>query len=80
MEMRELIHKADTFDILVFKNRNLMSKMQRILTNSDYDHVGMLLKTTNQDVFILEATSNSGVAVYTLDTLLSCSIHKYYIR
>ena len=66
MEMRQLIQRADTFDILLFKNRNLMSKVQRIFTNSDYDHVGMLLKTTSQDLFLLEATGNSGVAVYTL--------------
>ena len=57
-----------------------MSKVQRIFTNSDYDHVGMLLKTTSQDIFLLEATGNSGVAVYTLETLLSCSIYKYYVR
>lgn len=78
--MKELLEKADTFDILMFKNRNFVSKMQRLFTNSDYDHVGMLLKTTNHQLFLLEATSNAGVAVYTLDNLVTCSIKKYYIR
>lgn len=53
MNIENLKNVADTFDILLFKNRTMMSKVQRILTNSDYDHVAMVLKTSNNELFIL---------------------------
>jgi hypothetical protein len=43
-----------------------MSRVQRLFTNSDYDHVAMILRASNQEMFMLESTSNAGVAVYTL--------------
>lgn len=71
---------GDTFDILLFKNKTMMSKVQRILTNSDYDHVAMLLKTNSNEVFILESSSNLGVSVYTLKSLIELPRKKYYMR
>ena len=53
MNIEDLKSLADTFDIILFKNRTMMSKVQRILTNSDYDHVAMILKTSNKELFIL---------------------------
>ncbi len=44
---------GNNFDILLFKNKNLMSKMQRLITNSDYDHVAMLLKTGDNEIYFL---------------------------
>jgi len=44
---------CDNFDIILFKNKNLMSKVQRIFTNSDYDHVAMLLKTADNEIYLL---------------------------
>ena len=57
-----------------------MSKMQRILTNSDYDHTAMLLRTANNDLLMLEATSNTGVAIYTFSSLLRIDKSKYFAR
>ena len=53
IEIEKLIEIGNTFDILVFKNKTMMSKVQRIFTNSDYDHVAMLLKASNREIFIL---------------------------
>ena len=57
-----------------------MSKVQRIFTNSDYDHTAMLLKTANNELLMLEATSNSGVAIYTFNSLLRIDRSKYFSR
>lgn len=57
-----------------------MSKVQRILTNSDYDHVAMLIKASNSELFILESSSNLGVSVYTLKSLIDLPRKKYYFR
>lgn len=46
--MERLLEMGDTFDIILFKNKSLISKVQRIFTNSDYDHVAMLLRASNQ--------------------------------
>lgn len=80
MSIEELKSVGDTFDIILFKNRTMMSKVQRILTNSDYDHVAMLLKTSSNELFILESSSNAGVSVYTLRSLVELPRKKYYYR
>lgn len=41
-----LTQEADTFDLLLFKNKTFMSKVQRFVTNSTYDHVGMILRSS----------------------------------
>ena len=57
----------DTGDLLFFKSATLGGRVQRFMTNSDFDHVGLALKyrkpipndTTGQDIvklYILEAT------------------------
>ena len=80
MDINKLFQVADTFDLILFKNKNFMSKFQRFLTNSDYDHVAMILKTHDNQHFILESTSNSGVAVYSLKGLIDLPRKKYYNR
>ena len=57
-----------------------MSKVQRFFTFSDYDHVAMLIKTSTNNIFLLEATSSAGVAIYALESLLGINVHKYYVR
>ena len=80
MNIEELYTSGDTFDVLLFKNRTMMSKVQRILTNSDYDHVAMLIKASNNELYILESSSNLGVSVYTLKSLIDLPRKKYYFR
>ena len=44
LSIDELDKLADHFDILFFKNKTTMSKMQRFFTKSNYDHVAMVVK------------------------------------
>lgn len=80
MEIEQLFQVGDTFDIILFKNRTVMSKVQRLLTNSDYDHVAMLIKTSSGELYILESSSNMGVSVYSLKSLINLPRKKYYFR
>jgi hypothetical protein len=57
-----------------------MSKMQRFFTNSDYDHVAMILRTNSNEIFLFESSSNCGVIVYSLDSLIGLPKSKYYFR
>lgn len=66
MPIERLLECGNTFDLILFKNKSLMSKVQRLFTNSDYDHVAMILRASNRDVFLLESTSSAGVAIYSM--------------
>ena len=52
MEFNDIFSIADTFDILLFKNKNIMSKFQRFFTNSDFDHVSLIIRTTGNKVLM----------------------------
>lgn len=73
-------HEADSLDILLFKNKTFMSKVQRFLTNANYDHVAMLLKSSTNELYIYECTSTYGVSVYPLDSFTKVDCKKYYER
>ena len=55
--------KADTFDILLFCNKNASGKVIRAYSKSDFDHVGMCVKFASdpEEIYILEATHSAGV-------------------
>jgi len=61
-EFKEL---ADNGDLLLFKSQTFGTKFQRVVTRSEYDHVGMIvLCETDKDVntiFLLEAVCDDGV-------------------
>jgi hypothetical protein len=54
---------TDTFDILLFNNKNASGKTIQAFTNSDFDHVGMCVKfaTDPDEIYVLEATHSAGV-------------------
>ena len=37
--------------------------MQRVFTDSEYDHVGVVLRNRKNEIFIYESTSDSGVGL-----------------
>ena len=49
---REFIDTAETGDILLFFTENTGAKIQRFLTNSDYDHVAMVVKLQKRELMI----------------------------
>ncbi|KAL4477079.1 hypothetical protein ABPG72_015392 [Tetrahymena utriculariae] len=52
---------CDTGDILLFKNNSIGSAIQRTLTKSQYDHVGMILKYKCGKVVLFESNTKNGV-------------------
>lgn len=49
--------EADSGDILLFKGKKLGSKITRGITNSEFDHIGMVLKfEDDEEVYMLDAT------------------------
>ncbi len=41
---RDFLSEAETGDILLFYTRHIGAQIQRVLTNSDFDHVAMVVK------------------------------------
>lgn len=52
-EFRKL---ADTGDILLFTGSSFVTRVQRAITMSDYDHVAMLLRYSNGKLVMFEST------------------------
>ena len=51
---------AETGDILLFLTDHTSGKLQRFLTNSDYDHVAMVIRL-NGDLMVFEANHDVGM-------------------
>jgi hypothetical protein len=58
------LKEAETGDILLFYTENLGAKFQRILTNSDFDHVAMVVKLKKKEIMIFESNQMHGVSLY----------------
>lgn len=65
MSEQQFLAKADTGDLLLFRSTNGVSKITRGFTKSHFDHVAMILKfeTDPNEVYMIEATGNMGVAL-----------------
>jgi hypothetical protein len=63
--MDEFQKFADNGDLMLFRSKNIGTKLQRAVTRSQFDHVGMIvLWETSHDVntvYLLEAVSDEGV-------------------
>lgn len=44
MSEKQFIQTAETGDVLLFYTKNTGAQLQRFLTNSDFDHVAMVIK------------------------------------
>lgn len=54
----------------MFKAKDFVSKVQRIITKSEYDHVGIILKYASGRIGILESTASNGVQVVMWDDFI----------
>ncbi len=43
ISFKEFKTKSSNLDLLLFKNNNNVSKLQRFLTKSDFDHIAMVV-------------------------------------
>jgi hypothetical protein len=62
---KQFLQEADTGDLLLFKSESAPSFLTRAFTNSQFDHVAMILKFENEEdeIFLVEATGNYGVSL-----------------
>jgi len=61
---KQFIHTAETGDILLFYTKNTGARFQRFITNSDFDHVAMVVKFKKNDLMIFESNQMYGVSIY----------------
>jgi hypothetical protein len=61
---REFIDMSETGDVLLFFTNHTGGKLQRFFTQSDYDHVAMVVKFDKKETMVFEANQLSGVALY----------------
>ncbi len=60
MNFKEFAKKGNTGDIILFKGYAKESQLQRVFTNADYDHVGILVKKDGI-LQVYESTGKEGV-------------------
>jgi hypothetical protein len=72
------LKSAQSGDLLLFRGKNLGSKLQRCLTRSKYDHVGLVMKFSNEEVGFLEASRAFGVVLTYWDKLFRKDWRKIY--
>ncbi|CAK85784.1 unnamed protein product (macronuclear) [Paramecium tetraurelia] len=53
--------KADTGDILLFRDQSPLSKIQRAFTGDNFDHVALLLRDNNGELFLFESMRQTSV-------------------
>lgn len=49
--------------MLLFKSQHSAATVQRVFTDSEYDHVGLVLRNKKNELFIYESTSDTGVGL-----------------
>lgn len=67
---RDFAAVASTGDLLLFRSKSMASRFQRLVTRSHYDHVALLLRYSNGQLMLLEATAGTGVALVPWDEFL----------
>lgn len=55
---------AETGDIILMSTTDTECAIQRFVTNSEYDHIGLIVKFHNE-IKIFESNVNEGVNIYT---------------
>ncbi|CAD8052524.1 unnamed protein product [Paramecium sonneborni] len=69
---------SQTGDILLFQTKSCSSKIQRLLTRSNYDHVAMILKYQSGAIYVLEATNQNGVGIFNWDSMINQLWYELY--
>ena len=71
---------ANTGDILLFRSKGFVAKMQRGLTGGKYDHIALIMCFSSGKVILLEATEKDGVACIEWDYFIKMNWHLLYSR
>ncbi|CAK67631.1 unnamed protein product (macronuclear) [Paramecium tetraurelia] len=52
---------VESGDVLLFETDNTGAKLQRVFTNTKYDHVAIAIKMANKYLFVFDANADTGV-------------------
>ncbi|CAD8080464.1 unnamed protein product [Paramecium primaurelia] len=52
---------VESGDLLLFETNNTGAKLQRVFTNTKYDHVAIAIKMANKYLFVFDANADTGV-------------------
>ena len=71
---------ADTGDILLFKTPEFGSQLQRFITNSNYNHIAVVLRSSTGALKFIEATIEYGVDIIDWDTFIAYNCYQSFER
>lgn len=63
ISLKQFESTAVTGDLLLFRSFNIAARVQRLFTRASYDHVAMILRYSDGELGILEATQDTGVNI-----------------
>ena len=69
---------ANTGDVLLFRSKGVLAKMQRGITRGVFDHIAMIMCFASGKVILLEATEKDGVACLEWDYFIKMNWHLMY--
>ncbi|CBZ49666.1 putative PH domain-containing protein [Neospora caninum Liverpool] len=69
---------VDTGDIILFRTKKFPAQLQRAVTRGHYDHVGMMLRNQDKDIFILESMGDTGVIITSWKTFVKAKWYTAY--
>lgn len=75
---RDFVRQVQNGDILLFNGTDRAAKLQRAATGAMYDHVGLLLRTVDDEVLLLEATGRHGVGTVPWELFKAWHWHEVY--
>jgi Permuted papain-like amidase enzyme, YaeF/YiiX, C92 family len=71
---------ADTGDLLLFKTPELGSQLQRFITNSNFNHIAVVLRSSTGALKFIEATIEYGVDIIDWDTFMAYRCYANFER
>jgi hypothetical protein len=71
---------ADTGDVILFKAPELGCKLQRIVTNSNYNHIAMILRSSTGALKFIEATMQYGVDIIDWEVFVIYNFYQSFER
>lgn len=84
MKYSEIRHNLKTGDIVLFSGKGLTAKIIRFGSRSKFHHVGLILRSSDDDIFLLHSTANyggvKGVQVEFFSNVVKRSKDKIFVR
>ncbi|PFH31626.1 hypothetical protein BESB_026000 [Besnoitia besnoiti] len=69
---------VDTGDIILFRTKKFHAQLQRAVTRGHYDHLGMILRSQENAIFLLESMGDTGVIMTPWRTFVQAKWYTAY--